>query len=105
LKFHLSPLVSHLYALSAARVTKVEVEAEMLLFLLDGGVISGTLSHNMVVQGVLERFVSVNSPQGHRNNDLHDPRVKAALIIILYTVTDKSYLHVCTCKQTLAGYP
>jgi len=98
-------LVSHLCALSAARVTKVEVEAEMSLFVLDGGVISGTLSHNMVVQGVLERFVSVNSPQGHRNYTLHDPRVKAALIIILYTVTNKSYLCVRRCERTPTGYP
>jgi len=62
----------------------------MSLFLLDGRLISGTLSHNMIVQGILERFVWVNSSQGHRIDALHDPRVKAALIIILYTVTNKS---------------
>jgi len=62
----------------------------MLLFLLNGRVISGTLSHNMIVQGILVRFVWVNSAQGHRNDALHDARVKAALIIILYTVTNKS---------------
>jgi len=61
----------------------------MLLFLLDGGDISGTLSHNIIVQGVLERFVWVNSAQGHRNDALHDLRVKAALIIILHTVSNK----------------
>jgi len=62
----------------------------MSLFLLDGRVISGTLSHNMKVQGILERFVWVNSAQGHRNDALHDLRVKAALINILYPVTNKS---------------
>jgi len=62
----------------------------MLLFLLDGKVISGTLSHNMIVQGILVRFIWVNSAQGHRNDALHDPRVKAALIIILYAVMYKS---------------
>jgi len=62
----------------------------MLLFLLNRRVISGTLSHNMIVQCVHERFVWVNSAQGHRNDALQDPRVKAALIIILYTVMDKS---------------
>jgi len=62
----------------------------MLLFLLNRRVISGTLSHNMIVQGILERFVWVNSAQGHRIDALHDPKVKAALIIILYTVTNKS---------------
>jgi len=62
----------------------------MLLFLLNRRVINGNLSHNIIVQGVVERFVWVNRAQGHRNDALHDPRVKAALIIILYPVTNKS---------------
>jgi len=77
----------------------------MLPFMLNAGVISGTLSHNIIVQDVLERFVWVNSAQGHRNDALHDPRVKAALIIILYSVMNKVYIRVRTCEWTPAGYP
>jgi len=49
------------------------------------------------------RFVWVNSAQGHRNDALHDPRVKAALIIILYSVTYKS-VPLCTYVQADPGW-
>jgi len=75
----------------------------MSLFLLKGRVISGILNHNIIAQGVLERFVWVNSAQGHRNDALHDRRVKAALIIILYTVTNTS-VSSCTYVQADPGW-
>jgi len=44
----------------------------------------------MIVQGILEEFVWVNSAQVHRNHALQDPVSEALRKIIFYSVTNKN---------------